>query len=97
MTTDAPATTEGTPAHLEFPAVAAAVPPGTNPIPAKPAKAVSKLYFIEREGELLAGEGFRTKEEVAKYVKRLEPAEYTLVAKFTKKIVVSDVRRVKGV
>ena len=111
MTTEATVTAEapnGLDNHPEFPAVAEACPPGTNPAPAKPTKAASKTYYVVRGmSEDLSGDsfpivsgsglGFRTKEEVNRFVRELEPGEYTLVAAFTKKIVVSDVRRVKGV
>ncbi len=97
------------PTHPEFAEVTAVCPPGANPAPVKTPKAVSKTYFISDGmanslengptfGLILGNpEGFRTKDEVAKFVKTLSPGEYTLLAAFTKKIVVSDVRRVKGV
>ena len=97
--------------HLEFPIITAAVPPGGTPAPAKPSKAVSKLYYVSEGVEddvdglnythfyIVKGseEGFRTKEELAKFAKTLPIGEYTVLTASTKKIVISDVRRVKGV
>ena len=104
--------------HPEFQAVMDACPPGTDSTPAKPTKAVSKVYFVARDeisnvmpdpavGEegfssswdIVGGseDGFRTKEEVNRFVRTLPPGEYTLLVAHTKKIVVEDVRRVKGV
>ena len=92
--------------HPEFPEVTATYPPGTNPAPAKSPKAVNKRYYIAMgsvpdDNGLIAvvgaPEGYRTQDDVRKFVKTLEPGEYTRIAAFTEKIVVQDVRRVKGV
>ena len=93
--------------HLEFEEVAKTCPPGMNPVSTKPAKAVSKLYFVTTgivpENDVMfdvmpgSRDGFRTLDEVKKFVKILEPGEYTLLAAYTKKIAVQDVRRVRGV
>ena len=105
----------------EIPEVARAVPAGTDLVPVKAPKAVSKIYFVAN-GEITnledngaennenvpyvaalwdivhgSEDGFRTKDEVAKFVKTLPPGEYTLLTAATKKIAVMDVRRVKGV
>lgn len=95
--------------HPEFPVVTATCPPGANPAPAKPAKAVSKVYYLTEGGVNDDGSvyipdqenhpttGFRTKEEMNKFARGLPPGEYTPIAVFSKHIIVSDVRRVKGV
>ncbi len=82
----------------DIPEIASAVPPGTNPVPPKPTKAVSKTYSVtdDRDNKPVF-EGIRTLEDVRKLTKTLATGEYTLRAAFTKKIIVSDVRRVKGV
>ena len=123
MSTEATVTAEapdGLDNHPEFAEIRTACPPGGNPAPAKPVKAVSKMYFvtdvgvesvpadpIEDGGQhpahgiafIVPGSqnGFRTKEELAKFARTLPPGEYTVIAAMTKKLVVSDVRRVKGV
>lgn len=73
----------------------------------KPTKAVAKLYFITNggvnsDGKIFFGrdatyQSYRTKEELAKAAKALDVGEYTVMTASTKRIVVSDIRRVKGV
>lgn len=96
----------------EFPEVTRVCPPGANaPAPkAKRAKAVAKLYYVTTgplEGyescvfTIVAGseKGFRTKEEMAKFVKTLPAGTYTPISVPSKNITVEEKTRVsiKGI
>jgi hypothetical protein len=99
----------------EFPEVAAACPPVADPAPAKAkrAKAVAKLYYVtegpatESEGltyhhfYIVDGseDGFRTKEEMAKFIRTLPPGEYTPISVPSKTVTVALATKVsiKGI
>lgn len=91
--------------HPEFPEIAQACPPGANAPKAKRAKAVAKLYYVTTgllEGyescafTIVAGseKGFRTKEEMAKFVKTLSAGEYTPISVPSKPITITETKKV---
>lgn len=93
--------------HPEFPEVARAAPPGADPVPEK--KAVKKLHHLVRFAPAAepnglptvtflagGGNGFRTKEALAKFAKEQEEGEYFRMTLDTKPIKVQKIRRVVG-
>jgi hypothetical protein len=97
----------------EFAEVTKVCPPGASAPKAKRAKAVAKLYYVtnglEAECEGLpyphfvivggSEKGFRTKEEMAKFVKTLPAGEYTPISVPSKTISIVETTRVsiKGI
>jgi hypothetical protein len=99
----------------EFPEVTSACQPGTNPAPApapvkaKRAKAVAKLYYVtygmqtedDAHFTIVEGseKGFRTKEEMAKFIRTLPPGEYTPISVPSKTVTVALATKVsiKGI
>jgi hypothetical protein len=87
--------------------------PVTAPAKAKRAKAVAKLYYVTQGLELQledqtyihfhvvngSGDGFRTKEEMAKFIRTLPPGEYTPISVPSKTVTVALATKVsiKGI
>lgn len=96
----------------EFAEVTKVCPPGASAPKAKRAKAVAKLYYVTNgltpgDDQYLphftvqpgSDKGFRTKEEMVKFVKTLPPGNYTPVTVALKLITITETKKVsiKGI